>query len=710
MPVPTYGIPTDQEPEFTQSDRNSQFGTAANYLLNQEILNEKSKKLSQAELIRLDLNADFNTVVYEVAGDASRSIILQPKIYVSNSAFGEGLQIQQTEDGNVNLFLSVALSNGLDSKIDSKIIPGEYLVSDKQNFMKALENRLQKKPNFIAEVPCPSQIDLSINGGGPIPVVFHTPMKNCPLNQFFPVQIKLKKEDWKRATDAILDEKEIQIKFEIDLRQPLLVGFSMFTVQEKLVQDWLQSFLTQRPQGLAFPIRVEDLDNLEVTLIAEVQQSFGTAYELSLFSDFKERLKQDFFFEKRGADCPAGSARCFVWNGEALQQQEYTLNLFAYEYFGKSLQIRSASLVQNLMAEPTPFLLKSPPGSHFLPPEKGELNNLFQTVFEGELLELNFQHLRVNELEFEHPGSKYVENPVCIDRGPTPVHEEDDFSHCVDYNQECNQWNDCNRWADQPLEWEADCCRAVSRGGEVCGTHRRSDLNFPSGCSTPTVVKSRHYCAEPTHACVPGHWVNTSCKQYGKKLVPTGEGTCNQWENQWQRITTFSIPGVSSNWVVQDIPLSDLASLTSSLSLHFDLPSPDGMKELDCKLSDMATRFLSDKKLLVVFKNTEKCKPFGEFTRLPGHGPSISMINQYAPPFEYRCGQMTENWKGSRIWTCLLPDGTEKRLESTVADDTLAETNGQRTGLYKSSYPATQIMGVRQILGSYLNEGAGNEN
>jgi hypothetical protein len=173
-------------------------------------------------------------------------------------------------------------------------------------------------------------------------------------------------------------------------------------------------------------------------------------------------------------------------------------------------------------------------------------------------------------------------------------------------------------------------------------------------------------------------------------------------ENQWQRVTTFSTPSVSSNWRDDSISDEILNEMVDGLTVHFELPGPEKTNILDCKMSDLEHRILADQRILITFKNTEKCKPFDEYTRLPGHGPGISLINQFSLTSEYQCGEMNEHWQGARTWTCRLPDGSERKTSSSVDEDKAASMRGERIGIYERYYPRTEISGESRIIGSYL--------
>jgi hypothetical protein len=138
----------------------------------------------------------------------------------------------------------------------------------------------------------------------------------------------------------------------------------------------------------------------------------------------------------------------------------------------------------------------------------------------------------------------------------------------------------------------------------------------------------------------------------------------------------------------------------SGLQMKFSYQSESGLQSYTCPLADLETRFNGDDRLVVFFRNTEKCAPFNEQNRKPGYGPSISLVSQVAFPSEFQCGSMTETWEGKRRYLCRLPNGVEEAFETTAAEDEAQLRQGLRLGIFKPFYPRVEIQGALRMVGS----------
>ncbi len=363
---------------------------------------------------------------------------------------------------------------------------------------------------------------------------------------------------------------------------------------------------------------------------------------------------------------------------------------------GVPIKIVSESILTDFMSEHQPLYLKSESKNLLLPPEEGRVNHILRTVEEGDLVELKINTLRKSNVEFSDPIVQNIENQVCL----APF-QECSSGHwtCTNPNSEnVNCRNVCTGGTELVCTKTEKLCLFPFKGGCVdwCSHYEERCKGWSQVCDQRRVCDRIPAPGQPAlpyriDQGAPGAsdfaWICDS--------ITAPQCAAGNYENQWQRITKLSPPYLKPEWTAEAVSPQRLRQIIDGLSFEFS-------NEVRCKLSDLKVQILAHNRLAIEFTNTEKCTPFNESTRIPGHAPSLSILNQISFASEYTCGEVWENYQGNRTYTCVLPNGEVKKFESTVKVDEALWGQNQPIGIHEPYYPQLEIEGELRFVGSYL--------
>jgi hypothetical protein len=713
------------EPEYLREERSSSFGRMESFTLSADAFDRKRVALSRQELKRIVLSKDFGTQVYHVEGSEDPSqVLLQPKILLESSLTGDRTAVREGGSNEMVLDLAVALVDGLRAEVatgnGARKIPENFLIKTPSEFLAELTAALGRKPTFLASVPCPDRVVLRAKGVGEFPVRVQTKLKSCPLNTFFPAQIMLKRSDWEPLALSFLEAGAIEVATDINLSTPLTVTYA--TLQ--LTRAALVSAITRLTGSASTPSSAAELAPILDGLVSAIQKAFEIEFPSEAFTDFKDQLVREYFAVAHATDCPKNTQTCFSWTGKPPVGSLPTIEVKVRreDFFGRPLKFQSVSLVSDTLSYHQSFLIQGRAENVLIPPQSAMESPLGLTIRPGEVVEFRVDHLNVGAVAFSAPQILPISHLACVD--PYQLCHEGRW-RCTNPNTEnynCRPectvgWDEqCGHWDAPPFDMDrcADICSRRGGFSKWCypagGHHCAICSNVQKVCRGFTqVCDQRRVCdrlAAPNLPQLPYRvdHVSPSAPDFAWDCIRLSQGNCDpdKWEDHWERVMTWSLPSLTQTFESHEIAAEDWKQILPGMNVRFSWAESSGMKQLTCAISELEYHVLPPNRLLVVFKNGEKCSPFNLQNALPGYEPALSLLNQIAFPSEFQCGRLWENWEGKRKYTCQLSDGTSTEKESTRAADEQALARGERLGLYHAYYPRVEVQGTLRIVGSYF--------
>ena len=322
--------------------------------------------------------------------------------------------------------------------------------------------------------------------------------------------------------------------------------------------------------------------------------------------------------------------------------------------------------IRDLSQDVELFKVESEKSDDSYAPREGRIGGSLKQLSPGDLVELEVSEItshqrRYSQAMYREEKSR-LDNVVCVGWGEVPTTEVTDYNNCLEYNQQCQQWNDCNAWGDPCVEWEAHCCRAASRGSEYCAFVRSNNPNNFGGwrdCTGARCIRTNHVCVAPTHECV--QWVNTSCKRYGTRRVPSGPAPCERKENQWMKHYDLADP-LPMRDLKEDLSTLDTASVVGGIKLQFtsfiwDQTGEPKFVKMTCPLNNFQPEVKRvQNKLLIRFRVENHpenlCTPFNQMNTVTGFEPEVALVNQISMAQPIPCGFVENFWDGRDVYTC----------------------------------------------------------
>ena len=670
----------------------------------------QSRKLSDDQV--LSKQKEFNGAVIREVSDTQvpyrsyliegstigRKISILPKLLIKSEVFGGRVRFTDAgTKGSSSVRINLALVDGRSKEIHSGFsafpIPSEYEITSETN---------PKASDLSSSSDCPDRIELR-QGSESLPLSPVFGEDGCPRNEFFEIAASSPSKELRKWFEDRIPQGDVVLWASFKpkasfLKEAVSVDINPFLLYEKLYSAFVEANsrdVTPLLDQVSFSAK-QVHDRVAHVLSSSFKDSGFNGLNESELRIVLDTLMSIFFNSSNGS-CGVDDGICFKLKARpdsSESQIHFAFNRTeSVAIPGEAFELSTP--VRDLSQDVELFKINAEQTDDATPPKSGRIGGLLRQVAAGDLVELEISKIigihRDPEVAYYRPEKSRLNNSVCVSYGVAPTIEVTDPNTCLEYNQECRQWKDCNAWGDPCVEWEAHCCRAASRGSEHCSFVRSNDPNNFGGwrdCSNKRCVRTTHVCVAPTHECV--QWVNTSCKRFGTKRVPNGPAPCEQYENQWVKYYDLGEPtGIhpreeNLGAINQSDILSGLQIQFSSIdwkeNSHFDFI------KITCPLSSFFPEFKQEgDRLKIRFRvqNQELsgCLPFNARNSIPGYYPEISLVNQLVIEDQSLCGFVEEYWNGTRMYNCPM----------------LGKRSNQK--IYQTYYPRMEVQGKFKLPG-----------
>ncbi len=235
------------EPEYIRSEAQSELGQLVDYKLSESAFQKKKRDRAGERLTPLSLAQAFKVQAYSIDHYAQEgAVLLTPKIMFQSSLSGQKSKVVDLPDGRVSLLGAIALVDGLQSEIWSvsgkKKIPSDYLISKPDEFLAALQSELGVASQLVSSLECPSHIVVSAPGQGDIEVELTTQTQMCQINEFFPAQLSVKKEDARKIKETFLRGNSLTLKAELNLSQRIVTEYAFLKLYPRWILNVMNAF------------------------------------------------------------------------------------------------------------------------------------------------------------------------------------------------------------------------------------------------------------------------------------------------------------------------------------------------------------------------------------------------------------------------------------------------------------------------------------
>ena len=386
--------------------------------------------------------------------------------------------------------------------------------------------------------------------------------------------------------------------------------------------------------------------------------------------EFLKKTQDDFigtfFLQLDRSHCTGVSSQCYGLK-EVLDpnHNEFQFQIKKESFFGNPLLVQIDNPISDIMSERKPVLIQSKSASLLSPPEQFETNQAFQSLKEGEVLEVKIDKLRLSEIGWDQPKEEMIKKPVCV----RP------YDICTNGKWRCT-------WTQ------------IIHG--IAGKSQMIDMCKQCNPTPPAMpaLPYREDKGRPYDSLMRFAWECT--------FKITQQCDPDAWEDQWKRVTSWSIPSLNTNWKEKEFKNEDWKEILGSVGIRFQSNTESGVKETICQISDLEFRILPPDRLILVMRNTASCTIFTDENRVTGYEPSISFLSRVTFPSHFRCGNLVEEWNGKRTYSCTLPDGSQIKKESTLSEDQAILARGGQIGVWRNYYPRAEIQGQLRAVGSFF--------
>lgn len=616
-------------------------------------------------------------------------VYVVPRLFVQSGICGGRPKVTLTAGGQAIVRVTASLVDGLSPSVASGIssfaLPANYVYGDTNSVRGAVSRVLGEEVKLKALPGCPSRIILD-TGTDRFEAVPALPKDACPLNQLFELSITAGKAQVQKILEEDLKGSRVRLRAEFDLKSLYIKQITALDWSERFLREQLYHSFVELPFGsgardyLAY--RPQDvMRRLEEILSKEVSALGIDLPKADMVRLYDEIIANHFEAE----ECHEAEGVCLRLRERPVLSEPW-VSVVAYETGSLPATANPVQLeatLQDVASDASRFVVSGENTDDSNKPGRGRHGGLLRPARDGDLVELEISKLIASRREYVAPildiAVSKLDNPVCVQWGDQPMREEVDYSVCLEWNTECARSRDvCIREEEYCAMGEREC---VERGVGIC----------VFCCNRVEFVckQTGRRCAETEKRCE--EWKPTSCKTYGRKMVPAGPAPCVRNENQWSKFWKLSeLPSIVKT---SERPASfDQESLFAGLQVQFTHWEPGITGQFRrvstvCPLAAFrpAVEQVGDA-LKIRFRienNREaRCEPFNAWNRRDGREPELTLINQLTRPEKYACGFREEYWNGRIVFSC----------------PKLGLTSSQP--LFDTYYPRYEVSGVLRIPGA----------
>ena len=684
------------EVQYQRAEAQSELGSMELYSISDSYLSKRTIEVEGKLVTPLNLQEEFGIDAYLVEGyELPRSVLIAPVVSFRSSFSGEQSAVTDLGGGRLEVKTVITLTDG-------KNLFGAEKIG---RLRSRLRETLNGDPNFIAASQCPDLIEIKDPELGTFKVAFETDLKSCPLGIPFPTKVIFTKDEYEKFRLGFIEGGRAKVNARFNFSTPVTILFGSLSLKHDALFELVSQHTTRRLPTL----RQDQVDNILNLVVSGMETSFAEIIPEKLVPELRARLESEFFETRTRPECPNGEVICYSLEKPPLPGALIKMDLVRDEYFGSPVTYVSDNILSDSLGERSPVLLKSDSIDVLNPPTQATVSDTLRTIMDGDIVELRFNSLKQTEFEFQEPMVRNISNQVCT----AP------YSQCL-----------AGSWKCTNPDSENYNCRNVCSGGwqnvcvsshEVCTvrdwseeTHSFVCLAYGTACDSfqnqcrgfTKVCDQRSRCEsldDPDLPLLPYRIgaVTLTDPDYAWTCTSQADNVCDKGDikDEWQRITTFSLPFPRPDLVERPMETSDLNEVMAGIKFQFS----DGVA---CDVSAFNPKLLSPTRVMLTFKNSDACHPFlntsGSAKARSDQNPSLSFSNFISLPQRFRCGEISENYLGDRIYKCVLPGGEVITKVSSVVQDAVSRSAGAEVGIVIPFYPKTEISAELRFVGGYF--------
>ncbi|MGK5087905.1 hypothetical protein WDW86_10135 [Bdellovibrionota bacterium FG-2] len=689
-------IPVElQEPDYLSSSKYSDYGLVEAQTISPRYLRELRARTQGSELVRLRVGKLDAVSVYWLKGyEFKNAVVFQPKIFVSSSLTGGRPRIIEGPDATASMTVALAFVDGMTPNLSTPFgpreVPSQYRINDLAGIKDQLYKIMGGAPLILGFNRCPVKLALQMEAQTKISIVLPPGLTTCPINTFIPATIRASKDVLRRLLEDSITRGVPEISAKWDLSTPIAVKAVSAHIKNEPMEKRLDAVWKRGGTVLATEA-VEQID----LLAREVFKDLDLTPSQLLLNDLSTQVIKQDFSELPRAQCPNG-VRCFKRNAVGTGR-DFDLNDIDNEYFGPEMPIAARAALYEIISEKSAIMLKRDDRNFFDPPV-GELNNTLRMVSEGDLIEINLEKFLKTEIRTPEPVVRFEPNKscvetfmqctnggwICINKGTEP----DNCRTAYETVGRCDRCTDviapganCHVFGCDPIALactkqcggtRCDACAREQKGITICD---QVPLCLRLSKSPPP--KPVPYRVNPTPIMTADFvWV---CSRF--------EEVCARYEEHWERFTQFAEPALGVTSVERPLMELDLTQIVGGLDLRFLSSGPNKRYDVTCPMLKFDWHF-SGTRLFARIQNVAGCPDiFNQDNRREGYAPTLSIINRISMPERFRCGSLTETYRGEMFNVCVLPDGSREESHEPI---------------WKSYFPRVELQGSIRVLGAYF--------
>lgn len=574
---------------------------------------------------------------------------MMPHPVLKSALFASRPKFEAIEEGLLAVQLPVAFADGRRSHLITGVFPEKFAIHFSAG-----------QGETLRDETCPSLLALKHKSRA-LKLAFEAVNGVCPRNQYLVARALVNEAELQEWLTSLIPSGEVEVEVSFKPSRPVATEQVLLTLQAAEVAKRLQNregATAERMSGDELRRRVRDLLVRELNALGV--PSLGTGE----WNEMVERLVSQLYIRTRQG-CPTGEQECFFVR-KRLPEPDWIEFLFLRSKTVSltNQEFHAAVPVRDLSDRTEAFVIALEGSSDQELLEVGKESGALLQVAPGDRVEIEIS--RIQSFRKELAGEIFqeqdsvVDHPVCVGWGEIPTREEADPSKCLEWNEKCDLRPLCapDGWRDLCVEWQARCCRSLSRGGESCGDLRRGDLNWPKylDCFNVQCVQTNRVCEVPAapDACEPGHWVKTSCKKFGTRTIALGPAPCVKTENQWTRIFRYSTP-VSKIPTQEALSLIPVEDLVRGLSVRFISREEGQIRSVNRSLESLKpAAALREGHFFIRFDIPET-----QFSRATE--TLLGLTSHFTIAAQSYCGTRRDFWNGRALYHCPESGETSER-------------------------------------------------